>query len=120
MDVFRELISKERSSKKGNGIENKVRTSPLSIPEGIFPTLKEGVDYLVAEAIRRTKGNQSLAADLLGITPSALNKRLHRSASEKKYLFRNRQRRTFSNSDAERTVCIFMGNLINLRHDYYF
>lgn len=41
-----------------------------------LPTLREGADLLVEEALRRTKGNQTAAAQLLGITQSALNKRL--------------------------------------------
>ncbi|MGA8266017.1 MAG: helix-turn-helix domain-containing protein, partial [Ignavibacteriaceae bacterium] len=34
---------------------------------------------LIEEALKRTKGNQSLAAGLLGITRRALNNRLQRS-----------------------------------------
>jgi len=42
----------------------------------VIPTLKESADLLVTEALRRSSGNQSLAARLLGITPSALNQRI--------------------------------------------
>lgn len=41
-----------------------------------LPTLKETSCLLVEEALCRTEGNQSMAAKLLGITPSALNIRL--------------------------------------------
>lgn len=41
-----------------------------------LPTLKGIADLLIAEALRRTEGNQSMAAKLLGITSSALNMRL--------------------------------------------
>jgi DNA-binding NtrC family response regulator len=41
-----------------------------------LPTLKGTSDLLIAEALRRTEGNQSMAAKLLGITSSALNMRL--------------------------------------------
>jgi DNA-binding NtrC family response regulator len=53
--------------------------------EGIFlsrierlPTLEQALELLVDEALRRSDGNQSLAARLLGMTQSALNKRLKR------------------------------------------
>ncbi len=42
----------------------------------ILPTLKEIPIYLIAEAMRRTNGNQRQAAVLLGISPQALSKRL--------------------------------------------
>ncbi|HEY7528961.1 MAG TPA: sigma-54 dependent transcriptional regulator [Candidatus Deferrimicrobiaceae bacterium] len=47
---------------------------------GGFPTLSEAEDYLVAEALRRAKNNQGIAANLLGLTRQALNKRLARGA----------------------------------------
>ncbi len=43
---------------------------------GHFPTLKEAERYLVSEAMRLSKGNQRIAASLLGISRQALNKRL--------------------------------------------
>jgi DNA-binding NtrC family response regulator len=42
-----------------------------------LPTLKEAENTLVAEALQRSKGNQAIAASLLGITRSALNKRIN-------------------------------------------
>ncbi len=42
----------------------------------ILPTLKEVSRLLIDEALRRTNGNQSAAARLLGVTPQALSKRL--------------------------------------------
>ncbi len=41
-----------------------------------LPTLKEMENLLVNEALRRAKGNQGIAASMLGITRQALNKRL--------------------------------------------
>ena len=46
-----------------------------------LPTLQEGSEALVAEALKRTEGNQRRAAQLLGITPQALNSRLKRRSS---------------------------------------
>lgn len=41
-----------------------------------LPTIKEATELLVAEALKRTDGNQSVAARLLGISQQALSKRL--------------------------------------------
>ena len=43
-----------------------------------LPTLREAEDSLITEALRRSGGNQSIAASLLGINRSTLNKRLNR------------------------------------------
>jgi len=44
----------------------------------ILPTLKDSTQALISEALRRSEGNQSLAADLLGISRQALSQRLKR------------------------------------------
>ena len=41
-----------------------------------LPSLRQASEELIHEAMRRTKGNQGIAADLLGISRTALNKRL--------------------------------------------
>jgi len=56
-----------------------VDTSQFIFDPGAFPTLKQATNYLVQEALRRAHGNQTLAAQLLGVTPSAMNKRISRS-----------------------------------------
>ncbi|MBI4843294.1 MAG: sigma-54-dependent Fis family transcriptional regulator [Nitrospirae bacterium] len=48
---------------------------------GRFPTLKDADDFLISEALKRSGGNQKMAAGLLGITRQALNKRLTRIKS---------------------------------------
>lgn len=63
----------------------------LSVPEGetesaLFsqmqplPTLNEAGELLVAEAMRRAQGNQSIACRLLGISQPALSKRLKKAS----------------------------------------
>ncbi|MBN1409200.1 MAG: sigma-54-dependent Fis family transcriptional regulator [Spirochaetales bacterium] len=47
-----------------------------------LPSIKQAVNLLVEETLIRTNGNQGKAAKLLGITRTALNKRLHRSPRE--------------------------------------
>jgi len=44
-----------------------------------FPTLKEAENLIITEALKRADGNQSIAADLLGMSRRALNNRLSRS-----------------------------------------
>ncbi len=43
-----------------------------------LPTLDEAENLLIEEALRRTDGNQTIAAELLGISRRALNNRLNR------------------------------------------
>jgi DNA-binding NtrC family response regulator len=53
-------------------------TSPYAL-FGRLPTLRESDSLLIAEAMRRAEGNQSIAARLLGISRTALNKRLNQT-----------------------------------------
>ncbi len=46
---------------------------------GRFPTLKETEDTLIEEALKRSDGNQTIAAELLGISRRALNNRIRRA-----------------------------------------
>ncbi len=43
-----------------------------------LPSLKEATENLIEEALKRSQGNQAIAASLLGISPQALSKRLTR------------------------------------------
>ena len=45
----------------------------------MLPTIKENTELLIEEALRRAEGNQAIAADMLGISRQALNKRLKQS-----------------------------------------
>ena len=44
-----------------------------------LPTVKQAVDLLIEESLRRAEGNQTIAAQILGMTRAALNKRLNRT-----------------------------------------
>ncbi len=46
---------------------------------GRFPTIKEAEESLINEALKRANGNQTIAADLLGLSRRALNNRLRRA-----------------------------------------
>ena len=74
---FRALIHDETGADTGK--RNSAGAQNLSIsPEGRFPTLKDASEFLVHEAMKRANGNQTVAAGLLGITRTALNKRLNK------------------------------------------
>ncbi|MFP4499398.1 MAG: sigma-54-dependent transcriptional regulator [Candidatus Hydrogenedentota bacterium] len=47
-----------------------------------LPTLQETTDRLINEAVARTKGNKTLAAEMLGISRTTLNNRLRAAPSE--------------------------------------
>lgn len=52
---------------------------PLVALFGHFPTIAEVEDYLVEKALAMAKGNQGMAAGLLGIGRQTLNKRLNKN-----------------------------------------
>ncbi len=47
-----------------------------------LPSIREATNKLIDEALNRSKGNQAIAAGLLGLTPQALSKRLIRKRKE--------------------------------------
>jgi DNA-binding NtrC family response regulator len=47
-----------------------------------LPAIKDAEQLLIDEALRRSNGNQAIAAQLLGMTRSALNKRLTRAKQD--------------------------------------
>ena len=75
MAVFEARIS-HLSQTSPHSPEQSVETSPYAFFDRL-PTLKESASLLIAEAMRRAEGNQTLAARLLGISRTGLNKRLH-------------------------------------------
>ena len=74
MGVFESRILQDEAlvepSRDGGG------TTPYALFDRL-PSLKESASMLIGEAMRRAEGNQSIAARLLGISRTALNKRLN-------------------------------------------
>ncbi|MCJ8329950.1 MAG: sigma-54-dependent Fis family transcriptional regulator [Lentisphaeria bacterium] len=74
-----------RSSGQPMGFSNSGRTTDTIVYDleeylqHNFPSIKEMTNMLIEKALERSNGNQSLAAQLLGISRQALNKRLKRS-----------------------------------------
>ena len=82
MESFREKIAPgQKDSQKLSGHEQE---SPEAGREIIFPerlpSLKETERMLIAETLKRAGGNQTIAAQMLGLTRRALNNRLKRSS----------------------------------------
>ncbi|MBI4826011.1 MAG: sigma 54-interacting transcriptional regulator [Nitrospirae bacterium] len=50
---------------------------------GHFPKLKDTENLLISEALKRSNGNQGIAASLLGISRQALNQRLKKNEPDK-------------------------------------
>lgn len=76
MEVFKIHIQREQESRNPrNLLKDTDNSYPLAIT-GDFPTIKEATQWLIAEAMNRSKGNQSIAAGMLGISQQALSKRL--------------------------------------------
>ncbi|MCP4691617.1 MAG: sigma-54-dependent Fis family transcriptional regulator [Desulfobacterales bacterium] len=79
LNVFRSHIQAHRTRERDEPLTPPSPESgerPLLTFSEKLPTLKQAASLLVAEALRRTDGNQSVAAGILGISQQALSKRL--------------------------------------------
>jgi len=74
-DSFKKAIEKGRSLIQNEIVENIPEQSLVNFSMHL-PTLKQVQDLLIREALKRSNQNQSVAAQLLGITRQALSKRL--------------------------------------------
>ncbi|KEA62487.1 Sigma-54 dependent DNA-binding response regulator [Marinobacterium lacunae] len=76
MEVFKRAVIQSGASAEPSAAS----LAPVFAEEQPLPTLQQAADMLVAEAMRRTRGNQSLASRLLGISQPALSKRLKKTS----------------------------------------
>ena len=74
LDVFKSHIRREGDSSGAQVMEGSVDSSILFPAK--LPTIKRATEQLVEEAVDRARGNQSVAAQMLGISQPALSKRL--------------------------------------------
>jgi transcriptional regulator with GAF, ATPase, and Fis domain len=81
METFRCVIGDERPLTKVAGAPSADGENPLAAIFGHFPTVDEIEEYMIAEAMKMAKGNQGLAAKILGMGRQTLNKRLKVKAS---------------------------------------
>lgn len=77
--AFEEYISKRRPHSPLN--TPAIKTNAILFPETL-PSIDKTVQALLMEAMKRAKGNQSIAARLLGISQQAVNKRLKKMKEE--------------------------------------
>jgi DNA-binding NtrC family response regulator len=76
MDVFRSYIRQKQPSLDMDSKQLLQRQNVLVCFAERLPTLKQAEQLLISEAMKRASGNQTIAAQMLGITRQALNKRL--------------------------------------------
>ncbi|MBN1293838.1 MAG: sigma-54-dependent Fis family transcriptional regulator [Candidatus Latescibacteria bacterium] len=76
LDIFKSHISQEMHvDQTETEYESHIENDMVLFSEKL-PTIKQTVNLLIKEAVERANGNQSIAARLLGISRTALNKRL--------------------------------------------
>jgi DNA-binding NtrC family response regulator len=80
MESFRNVIGVNR--REGAPASDLSQKDPESFLAGL-PTLKQADEFLVRRALEQASGNQGIAAQILGITRQALNKRLVREKKKK-------------------------------------
>jgi len=73
LSSFHKYMDSQRTQQEGSIPQ----TNRLQFPRTL-PTIREATRLLIAEALNRSGGNQSLAARMLGISSQALNQRLKR------------------------------------------
>ena len=76
METFRDKIAHRTSAHPTTQVSE--ADAQIVFPDSL-PTLKEAEQLLIAEALKRSDGNQAIAAQMLGLTRRALNNRLSRS-----------------------------------------
>jgi DNA-binding NtrC family response regulator len=83
LHVFKSRIAKEKGGQIKSTQMSQREKDGIIWPANL-PTKKETIEMLVAEAMKRAKGNQSIAASMLGISQQALSKRLKQNRQENK------------------------------------
>jgi two-component system, NtrC family, response regulator HydG len=79
LESFKKTIAERRPEISIPSAPDARPTDALNFFGGQLPTLKGAEEFLVQRALAMVKGNQGIAASLLGITRQALNKRLSRN-----------------------------------------
>ena len=78
MNVFKERIKKSKTEASINNMDIPEDSGEKVFFSDPLPSIKEVEKKLVEEALKRANNNQTIAAQMLGLTRSALNKRLNR------------------------------------------
>jgi DNA-binding NtrC family response regulator/signal transduction histidine kinase len=83
LSYFKEYLKTNRASNAGDTPDMGEEANRIALPDRI-PRLKELEEYAVSEALRRSKGNQTVAARLLGLSPSALSRRIKKMGAKRR------------------------------------
>ncbi|MCK5073004.1 MAG: sigma-54-dependent Fis family transcriptional regulator [Bacteriovoracaceae bacterium] len=75
LESFRFFMEKDGIDNQGTEIKSTTTANKLDFGENL-PTINEVTHLLIEEAMERSKGNQSVASSLLGISQQALSRRL--------------------------------------------
>ena len=78
LDVFRKHIGQSLPANRPDSAGTDLCLKPLLRFTDPLPTLKQAEKLLIDEAMKRSEGNQAIAAMHLGITRQALNRRLRK------------------------------------------
>jgi len=78
LQSFRDVMALPPGIEPTRGEDDEADSSGTWLRSEQLPTLQQAEELLIAEALRRSGGNQGVAAGLLGISRQALNKRLSR------------------------------------------
>ena len=76
MESFRVAIGDEQAASPIRLASQNADENAIAAIFGHFPTIRETEEYLIGQAMKMTKENQGLAANLLGVTRQTLSKRL--------------------------------------------
>jgi DNA-binding NtrC family response regulator len=79
MEVFKSYIVKQQPTLKAESKGLPSEDSPQVSFSEKLPTFKQAEELLIAEAMKRSAGNQAIAAMHLGISRQALNRRLRQA-----------------------------------------
>lgn len=77
-----QYVAGESMGDGSRGVGSPATGTPEALWSGAeaLPTLREAEEFLFTEAMRRARGNQSVAARLLGVSQSTLSRRLSRGS----------------------------------------
>ncbi len=82
LEVFRSHMGREQAAVPMPQENVPDESALLMFPNSKLPTIQQATELLVAEAMKRSDGNQSIAAGMLGISQQALSKRLKKKKQE--------------------------------------
>ena len=82
MESFSSAIGASRTPHFRHSEQSQAGTNRMETIFGHFPTIAEVEEYMISEALQQAKGNQGIAANLLGISRQTLNKRIRSDQGE--------------------------------------